>query len=97
MLKRISGGTFAITAAVDFPLRVTTILVAMSEDDCDGRREVGKAKMVRKQILLLLKSLYQSVHRDELLLQLRPVIRAKLWCKPWSRDTLKTQVYQGKP
>ena len=82
---------------VDSPLRVTTILVAMNDDDCDGRREVGEGKTGEEaRFLLPLKSSYQSVHRDELLLQVRPVICAKLWCKHWSHDTLKKQVCQGK-
>ena len=43
-----------------------------------------------------LKSLYQSDHCDDLLLQARLVVCAKLWCKHWSHDALKTQASHGK-
>lgn len=67
MQARISGGTLAITAVVDLPLRVTTILVAKSDDYCDGKREVGKSKTGKQaRFLFSLKSLYQSDHRDDL-------------------------------
>jgi len=51
----------------------------MSEDDCDGRMEVGKVKTGEQaRHLFLIESLYQTDHRGELLLQAKHEMYAKL-------------------